>query len=117
MRRTLPSGALALTLPLTAGPVFSGNVEDTLVSVHPIDREFAEGRATEVFLVMDDGREYRFAHPQLTNLRAGERLRPVLAPQPSGKGRVPVVCTLEQGQSDTLPRHSTRTSLCQRREP
>ncbi|HSP01070.1 MAG TPA: hypothetical protein VLN90_06365 [Thioalkalivibrio sp.] len=62
-----------LALLCTQQGAAASHVEGILVSTHPIDWEFADGHATETFLVMDDGREYRFAHARVTDLRSGER--------------------------------------------
>lgn len=86
--------------------------ESRLVSVHPIDWQFADGRVTEAFLVLEDGREVRFAHEQVTRLQPGERLR--LHPSVQGRPdrRIPVICTLERLDTDGQVWRSSRSNLC-----
>ncbi|ACL71590.1 hypothetical protein Tgr7_0493 [Thioalkalivibrio sulfidiphilus HL-EbGr7] len=87
-------------------------VEGVLVSTHPIDWEFADGRATEAFLVMDDGREVRFAHERVTELQPGERLRMHLSGRGMQERRIPVICTLERLDAGGTVWQSTRGNLC-----
>ncbi|WP_018954076.1 hypothetical protein [Thioalkalivibrio sulfidiphilus] len=95
-----------------AGAAAQASFETRLVSIHPIDWQFADGRVTEAFLVLEDGREVRFAHERVTELQPGERLRL----HPSGRSmrerRIPVICTLERLDAGGTVWQSTRGNLC-----
>lgn len=108
----VPAVLCATALPPPAAVRAGQTAAGVIRSVHAIDWEGASGSPGELFLVLEDGREFRFAHAPSPRIRPGRSVTLELRSRDGHRGRIPVICRIRLETDGERVAFSSLSPLC-----